>query len=457
MKHLDAALASVTSQQSAALADLIEFSAIPSISTLSERNPDTRRAAQWVVAKLNSIGMEHAQLFETDRHPVVYADWLHAPGKPTILLYGHYDVQPADPLAEWNTDPFTPTQRGDNLYARGASDMKAQVLTLIRSVGALLAAGSLAVNLKFLIEGEEEIGSPSLSKFIPAHASRLQCDYMVSADSGILKPDIPSIVYGLRGLAYFELWVQGPQTDLHSGMFGGVVHNPANVLARLIAGMHDSDGHILLPGFYDDVVTLDPAERAVLAATPYTDADVLAAAANPPQLYGERGFSSAERIGARPTLDVNGMLSGFTGEGSKTALPAKSMAKISTRLVPNQDPAKVATQMRAYLAQHAPPSVRWTLNLLSGAHPAVVDRNSPGMQAAVRAMHTVFGKAPVLVREGGSVPIVGLMRTHLNIDTVMLGFALHDDGIHGPNEKQHIPTFWRGIETFVHFFSNAAQ
>ena len=457
MNKFSSALASVTDQQSAALADLIEFSAIPSISTLSERNPDTRRAAQWVANKLSGIGLEHAQLFETDRHPVVYADWLHAPGKPTILLYGHYDVQPADPLAEWNTEPFTPTRRGDNLYARGASDMKAQVLALIRSVGALLAADSLTINVKFLIEGEEEIGSPSLGKFIPAHASLLQCDYMVSADSGILKPDVPSIVYGLRGLAYFELLVQGPQTDLHSGMFGGVVHNPANVLAHLIGGMHDSNGRILLPGFYDDVVTLDPDERKALAATPYTDADVLAAAANPPELYGERGFSSAERIGARPTLDVNGMLSGFTGEGSKTVLPAKAMAKISTRLVPNQDPAKVELQLRAYLQQHAPPSVRWTLKTLAGAHPAVVDRTSPGMQAAARAMQTVFGTAPVMVREGGSVPIVGLMRTHLNIDTVMLGFALHDDGIHGPNEKQHIPTYWRGIETFVHFFSNASQ
>ena len=457
MPNLNSALASVTGQQPKALADLIDFSTIASISTLSEHNPDTRRAAQWVAAKLSAIGMEHAQLFETERHPVVYADWLHAPGKPTILLYGHYDVQPADPLGEWSTDPFTPTRRGDNLYARGASDMKAQVLALIRSVGALLAAGSLAVNVKFLIEGEEEIGSPSLATFIPAHTSLLQCDYMVSADSGILKPDIPSIVYGLRGLAYFELWVQGPQTDLHSGMFGGVVHNPANVLARLIAGMHDGNGRILLPGFYDDVVTLDPEERNVLAATPYTDADVLAAAANPPQLYGERGFSSAERIGARPTLDVNGMLSGFTDEGSKTVLQAKAMEKISTRLVPNQDPDKVALQLRAYLEQHAPPTVRWTLNALSGAHPAVVDRNSPGMQAAVRAMRTVFGTAPVMVREGGSVPIVGMVRTHLNIDTVMLGFALHDDGIHGPNEKQHIPTYWRGIETFVHFFSNAAQ
>ena len=457
MPNLTAALASVTQQQSEALADLIAFSSIPSISTLSERDADTRRAADWVAGKLRGIGMEHVQLFETERHPVVYADWLHAAGKPTVLLYGHYDVQPADPLAEWNTAPFTPTQRGDNLFARGASDMKAQVIALVRSVGALLAAGSLGVNVKFLIEGEEEIGSPSLASFIPAHASLLKCDYMVSADSGILKPDVPSIVYGLRGLAYFELWVQGPKTDLHSGMFGGVVHNPANVLAQLIGGMHDANGHITLPGFYDDVLLLDPDERRVLAATPYTDADVLAAAAHPPQLYGERGFSSAERIGARPTLDVNGMLSGFTGEGSKTVLPAKAMAKISMRLVPNQDPAKVANQLREYLAQHAPPSVSWSLNNLAGAHPELVNRNSPGMQAAVRAMQSVFGKPPVLVREGGSVPIVGLMRTHLNIDTVMLGFALHDDGIHGPNEKQHIPTFWRGIETFVHFFNNTAQ
>jgi acetylornithine deacetylase/succinyl-diaminopimelate desuccinylase-like protein len=332
--------------------------------------------------------------------------------------------------------------------------MKGQLIAVITAVEALMQSGGSPVNLKFLIEGEEEIGSAHLGQFIQAEAARLASDVSLNVDSAVLRPDLPSMVYSLRGLAYFEVWVRGPEHDLHSGQYGGTIHNPAQVLCELIAGMHDADGRITLPGYYDRVRTWPPEEREALARVPYDDEVWRRHAANPPALYGENGYTTVERIGIRPTLEVNGLLSGFTGEGSKTVLPARAMAKISMRLVPDQDAAEVAQQLREYLRRKAPPTVTWEVKNLASGPGVVIERDSPYMRAALSALKTVFEVEPVLMREGGSVPVVGLLKHQLNVDSVLLGFGLPDDNLHAPNEKLHLPTWQRGIEAFIRFFAN---
>ncbi len=463
MPSTETAIQYVRARRDQNLAELKEFLAIPSVSTLPEHKPDMQRAAEWVAAQLTRIGLEHVQIMPTapqagtsTGHPVVYADWLHAPGKPVVLVYGHYDVQPVDPLNEWHSDPFEPTVRGENIYARGASDMKGQVHAVLKAVEATLSHGEPGVNLKFLIEGEEEIGSLHLEPFIAEQAALLACALALNGDSGILRPDVPSITYGLRGLAYFELRLQGPSHDLHSGLFGGTVHNPVHALAELIAGMHDGEGRVTLPGFYDHVRQLSAAERAELARSPFGDRDVLAAS-GAPQLYGEAGYTTLERRGARPTLDVNGIWGGFTGEGSKTVLPARAAAKISMRLVPDQDPAQVAGQLRAYLARRAPPTVTWELIELVHGPAIIMERDSAPVRAAQAALKTVFGSDPVFNLEGGSVPVVSMMKQRLGVDSVMLGFGLPDDNLHAPNEKLHLPNYFRGIETYIHFLANLGE
>jgi acetylornithine deacetylase/succinyl-diaminopimelate desuccinylase-like protein len=433
------------------LVELQEFVAIPCISTLAEHKADMQRAAEWVAGQLRGMGMEHAAIMPTAGHSVVYDDWLHAAGQQTVLVYGHYDVQPTDPLNEWISPPFEPTVRGDNLYARGASDMKGQVHAFLKALEALLRNGELPVNVKVMVEGEEEIGSPNLGHFVREHAASLICDVVLNADSGILSPDQPSLVYGLRGLAYFELWVYGSEHDLHSGAFGGSVHNPAQVLCELIAGMHDANGHITLPGFYDKVRVLGDAERADLAVGGHTDAE-WQRMAGVSQLYGEKGFTTYERLGARPTLEVNGLLSGFTGEGQKTVLPARAMAKISTRLVPYQDHQEIEQQMRAYLAQHAPPTVRWDLRNLHSAPGVLVERDTPAARAASEALEATFGTKPLFRLEGGSVPVVSLVLKELGVNSILMGFGLPDDNLHAPNEKLHLPNYYRGIEAYIRFF-----
>ena len=317
---------------------------MPSISTLPEHEADVQRTAQWLADELRELGMENVEIFPTDGHPVVYGEWLGAEGSPTILIYGHYDVQPADPWDEWDSPPFEPVIRGEDIHARGASDMKGQIAAILRAVDALRAHGDLPVNIKFLLEGEEEVGSPHLGAFIDAHSHKLTCDVVLNCDSGIHAPDTPAITYALRGLAYFEVEIRGPEKDLHSGLFGGAVHNPAQALCELIAGMHDAEGRVTLPGFYDRVRELEPDERESLAKLPHSDAEWLEMS-GAPALWGESGYTVLERIGARPTLDVNGLVSGFTGTGSKTVLPAKALAKISTRLVPDQDSSEVYGQL----------------------------------------------------------------------------------------------------------------
>lgn len=430
------------------------FASIPSISTDPEHRADIQRAAEWVAEKIRSVGMHKVQVMPTAGHPVVYGELLATnPNLPMVLFYGHYDVQPPDPVEFWESPPFEPTQRGDNIYARGVSDMKGQVLAALNATRAVLSVGPQPVNIKFLLEGEEEIGSPSLKKFISDQRELLACDYVVNPDTGMLAPDIPTITYALRGLAYFELRIYGPDHDLHSGTFGGTVNNPAQVLCELIAGLHDDDGRVTLPGFYDTVLPLSDEERTELARLPM-DSSFYQAQTGVQALWGEKGYTPVERAGARPTLEANGILAGYTGIGGKTVIPAQAMAKISTRLVPNQVPDEVHRQFREYLVKHVPPTVRWELDYIHNGLPCISDRHSPAIQSLSKAMEVVWGKKPVFKREGGSVPVVAMFKELIGVDSVNTGFSLYDDKTHSPNEKIHLPTWFRGIDTLIHFMYN---
>ncbi len=450
------ALAYAKNHQDRYLSELKEFLSIPSISTLSEHEPDIRRAAEWVAKQLHGMGFDKVELMPTGGHPVVYGEWLGAHCKPTVLVYGHYDVQPVDPLNEWTAPPFEPIVRSDNIYARGASDMKGQAHAFLKALEALTKHEGLPLNVKVIVEGEEEVGSPHLGAFLEQHKRKLKCDIALNTDSGIMSPDLPSLVYGLRGLAYFEVWLFGPKQDLHSGSFGGSVRNPAQVLCELIAGMHDEHGRVMLPGFYDKVRTLSEEERAELARLPHSDEE-WKGTAGVTHLHGEKEFTTLERLGARPTLEVNGLLSGFTGEGSKTVLPAKAMAKISMRLVPQQDDTEVEHQLKEYLRLHAPEGVRWEVKPLVSGPAVLVRRDTPAARAAAKALEETFGIKPVWKLEGGSVPVVSMVQQTLRVDSILMGFGLPDDNIHSPNEKLHLPTYYRGIEAYIRFFVNVAQ
>jgi acetylornithine deacetylase/succinyl-diaminopimelate desuccinylase-like protein len=433
------------------LKELKSFVSIPSISTDPDAAQDIHLAAEWVAYKLKSLEMENVQIMPTPGHPVVFGEWLKAgDGAPTVLIYGHYDVQPADPLELWDSPPFEATQRGDNLYGRGASDMKGQVLISLKAVEALVRTGGLPINVKFIVEGEEEIGSPNLSQFIAEHRDLLACDFAINPDTGMISPDIPTITYGLRGMAYFEIRLTGPDHDLHSGIYGGVVHNPAQVLCELIAGMHDETGRVTLPGFYDSVRRVSESEREELARLPMGE-DFYLQQTGAPALFGEAWYTPVERVGIRPTLEVNGFLSGFTGPGSKTVLPSTAMAKISMRLVPDQDPKQVETQLEAYLEEHAPSTVIWELISHAEASPSVTDRELPQVRALSQALEDTWGIRPVFRREGGTVPVVAQFQDILGVNTVSTGFGLPDDNLHAPNEKVHLPTFYRGLEAFTRY------
>lgn len=435
------------------LNDLKDVLRIPSISTESENKTDMLRAAEWLTEQLSALGMNNVQIFPTDKHPVVYADWLHAEGAPTVLIYGHYDVQPVDPLDLWETPPFEPNVRGDSLHARGASDMKGQVVATLKAIESIVKSDVLPVNVKFMIEGEEEIGSPNLLGFMKSHKELLAADVCLNPDAGMLGKELPSITYALRGLAYFEIHLYGPDHDLHSGLFGGAVRNPANTLMTLIAGMKDADGRITLPGFYDKVRSLSDEERAQLARLPMKD-DFFLSQTGSSALWGEKGYSPVEHVGARPTLDVNGMLAGFTGEGAKTVLPAEAMAKISMRLVPDQDPDTVYHQLVEYMEANVPDGVRYEIKIEHGGMPAIAERESIGVRAMSKAFKDVWGVDPLFKREGGSIPVVADMQQVLGMESVLTGFGLPDDRIHSPNEKQDLPTWYRGIDALIHFFYN---
>ena len=439
------------------LQQLLALLAIPSISTLPAHQGDIRRAAEWMAEQMVTIGLEEVRVYPTEGHPLVYGQWLHAADAPTVLIYGHYDVQPPDPLDEWETPPFEPTIRNGNIYARGASDDKGQLFTHLKAVEAYLQTdGVLPVNVKFIVEGEEEIGSPHLGPFIEAHQALLQADVALLSDSAILGPDQPAITYGLRGLAYMEVEISGPDHDLHSGVFGGAVRNPAEVLADLIAALKDERGRIRIPGFYDDVRPLSAEERALLAQIPFDEAE-FRARAGVRQTWGEEGYTVLEQITARPTLDVNGIWGGFAGEGSKTVIPARVGAKISMRLVPDQQPERIAQLFTDYVKRLAPPEVQVAVRYLAGIEAAIVDRHIPEMAAAVEAYTRAWGKPPLFTRTGGTVPVVVMIGRTLGIPTILMGFGLPDDRLHAPNEKFAIENFYRGIEASIWFMDALRQ
>lgn len=456
MSNLETALSYAQDHKENFLKDLISFLKIPSISTLPEHKKDMEIAAQWVASQLEKLSFDDVAVMPTAKHPVVYGSWMKAGSQaPTLLVYGHYDVQPVDPIDLWKTNPFDPQIRDDDIFARGASDMKGQIVAHLKAMQAILQSSNLPVNIKYMIEGEEEIGSPNLEAFLEQNGDLFQCDFCLNADSGILGADIPSLTYALRGLAYFEIRLQGPSTDMHSGIFGGAVVNPGNILCDLISGLKDDDYKVTLPGFYDAVQPLTDDEREELAKLPQPE-DWWLKQSGANALDGEKGYTATERATARPTLDVNGLNSGFIGEGSKTVLPAKAMAKISMRLVPDQRPDQVKQSLETYLAEHVPPAISWELQDLSSCTPGIIDRDSDAVKAASRALESVWGKSPLFKREGGSVPVVGFIKDMLGVNSLMLGFGLPDDNLHAPNEKMHLPNFFRGIDTYIRFMYEIA-
>jgi acetylornithine deacetylase/succinyl-diaminopimelate desuccinylase-like protein len=436
------------------LTDLSDFLKIDSVSSDPQRYSKVVEAAEWLAQKLSAIGIQDVEIMPTALHPIVYGRYGDDPDKPTVLVYGHYDVQPEDPKDLWHADPFEATIVGNRLYARGATDMKGQVMAGIAAIDAILkTTGSLPANLIFIYEGEEEIGSPSIQPFLEEHKERFLADVVLNLDAGIVNAETPSITTVLRGLAYFELEVTGPAHDLHSGLFGGIVNNPAQALCQLITGMKDENFHITLPDFYDDVMPLSPEDREELAKMPQT-AETYLEQTGAPALSGEKGFSSVEQATARPTLDVHGLISGYTGEGAKTVIPSWARAKISMRLVPNQKPEKVDQQLRSYLETNAPESITWKLKTFHGGLPAFCDPDTPATKAFSEAFEQVWGKKPILKREGGSIPIVTEMQKILGIDSVLSGFGLPEDNMHAPNESLNIEVWKKGILTVIHFFFN---
>jgi acetylornithine deacetylase/succinyl-diaminopimelate desuccinylase-like protein len=438
--------------------ELDELLAIASVSTESARKGEVQEAAEWTARALRALGCARVQSFPTPAAPLVYGENLPAGGAgPTVLIYGHYDVQPVEPLELWHSDPFKPTVRGEDLYARGASDMKGQILAALKAVEAVLSTGGKRPGFKFLFEGEEEVGSTHLPEFIRTHRDLLACDICLNPDAGMIAPTLPTITYGLRGLAYLELRLRGPSHDLHSGMYGGVVHNPAQVLCELVAAMHEPSGRVALPGFYDAVRPLDPEERRELGRLPMDEAFYLHASEAPALWAGEQGYTPIERVGARPTLEVNGLSAGFTAEGSKTVLPAEAMAKISMRLVPDQTPELATSLLEAFLRQRAPATVRWELKRLAGGPPSISARQSAGVRALSRALDEVWGERPVFRREGGSIPVVAYLQEYLGVESLLTGFSLPEDNAHSPNEKLHLPTWRKGIAALALFFAYLAQ
>lgn len=435
------------------LTQLKELLAIPSVSSQSSHNADTRRCAEWVAGEMRTIGMNNVQIFETPGHPIVYSEWMGAPGKPTVLFYGHYDVQPVDPLNLWTSPPFEATIRGEDLYARGSADDKGQIFIHFKSIEAYMQnQGKLPVNIKMLIEGEEEVGSANLDNFVKEHKELLKGDLVLISDSSMFAKGIPSVCYGLRGLAYMEVEVTGPNSDLHSGSFGGSVHNPIQALSEMIASLHDKNGKITVKGFYNDVRPLSKAERSAFKKLPWNDKKY-AKGLGVRELYGERGFTTLERLWARPTLECNGIWGGYTGEGAKTVLPAKAFAKISMRIVPDQDSMKIAKLFENHMKKTAPKTVQVKVTALHGGEPAITPIESPGVQAAVAALEKGFGKKPLYQREGGSIPIVVQFKKLLGLDTVLLGFGLPDENAHAPDEHINLDNFFGGIRTSVHFYN----
>jgi acetylornithine deacetylase/succinyl-diaminopimelate desuccinylase-like protein len=441
------------------LEELKQLLRIPSISTLPEHSGDIRRAAETLAAEMKRIGLENVRLIETAHggaagHPLVYGEWLHAKGKPTVLCYGHYDVQPPDPVDEWLTPPFEPTERNGNLYARGAVDDKGQMYMHLKALEALFQTGKgkLPMNVRVILEGEEEVGGEGIATFVREHPDDLKADFALVSDTEMFAPELPTLCVGLRGMIYTEIEVRGAKTDLHSGIYGGAAPNPFVALAQIIAGLKDREGKILIPGFYDDVEAPSAEEKAAWKRLPFDEEHYRETEVGSPVLTGEAGFSVLERTWARPTLDVHGMPGGFTGAGAKTVIPARAVAKVSMRLVPGMTPKKAFAQYKAFVESLAPKGVTVEVRMIHSGDPIVVGTDNPYVTAAKDAMREVFGKETVFVRGGGSIPIVGDIERHLKIPAVMMGFGLPDDNLHAPNEKFHIANFYRGIESIIQMF-----
>ncbi len=433
--------------------ELFELLRIPSVSADPNHTEDVRRAAEFVAGQFEKIGLDNVSIEETEGHPIVLGEHLEAgPDKPTVLVYGHYDVQPPDPLDEWETPPFEPTVRDGKIYARGASDDKGQSYTHIKAIESFLKTGTeLPVNVKFIIEGEEEIGSPSLVPFLADNKERLECDMVLVSDTAMFAKDTPSITYGLRGLMYLEVEVVGPNRDLHSGVYGGGVQNPVNALCEMIAKLKDEKGVIQVPGFYDKVRPLTEQEREAYAALPF-DQKAYNKTLNIDGEFGEEGYTTLERVSGRPSLDVNGIWGGYQGKGAKTVLPARAFAKLSARLVPDQEPKEIYRQIEAYLHEVTPPGVRVTVKEHHGGHPVLVDLDFYGLKAAAAAFQEVYGKDVLFAREGGSIPIVADFAKTLNATTILMGLGLNSDSIHSPNEHFHLKDFERGMKSSARFF-----
>jgi acetylornithine deacetylase/succinyl-diaminopimelate desuccinylase-like protein len=439
------------------LEELKALLAIPSISALPEHAADVRRCAEWCGDEMRRVGLQNVRLIETPGNPVVYGDWLGAEGAPTILFYGHYDVQPVDPLNLWESPPFEATIRDGEIFARGSADDKGQVFMHLKAVEAhLKQSGRLPVNMKIILEGEEEVGSEHLDDFIRGHKSDLKADVVVISDSGMFARGVPSICYGLRGLVYFQIDLRGSSTDLHSGSFGGAVANPAFVLAQMVTQMKDKSGRIKIPNFYDDVKPLQDEERKAWASLPFNEKQYRKDFGIP-KLFGETGFTTLERTWARPTLEVNGLLSGFTGEGAKTVLPAVSMAKISMRLVPDQDPNKIAGLFEDYVRKIAPKTVELKITRMQGGKPWMTSFDNPYVQAAGRAIEKGFGRSPIFTREGGSIPVVSTFQEELGLPSVLFGVGLPDENAHAPNEKLDVSNFHNGIIASAYLYEEIGR
>lgn len=442
------------------LQGLINLLKIPSISTLPEHKPDIRRAVEFLANELRQMGLKNVEIIEgkENQHPLLYAEWLEAPGKPTLLIYGHYDVQPADPLEEWTSPPFEPTVRNDNIYARGAVDDKGQTYLLVKAVeGFLKTEGKLPINIKFLIEGEEEVGGEHIEQYVAAHPDRLKADAALICDTEMFAPELPTLTTALRGLVYTEIEARGAAHDLHSGAYGGAAPNPFQALAEIITGLKGSDGKIRIPGFYKRVKKPAAKELEAWKRLPFKEKDFLKKEVGATALIGEKSFSVLERLWARPTLEVHGIRGGFTGEGAKTVIPAVATAKISMRLVPDMDPKEVIRQYTAYVKKITPKGIKTAVRVISSAPASVVSTESRWIAAAAEAMEQVFRKKTVYMRCGGSIPIVGVFQKCLKIPSIMMGYGLPDDNLHAPNEKFHLPNFYRGIEAVGRYLELLGQ
>ena len=450
-------LSFVDSSKQNYLDELKTFLAIPSVSSQKDCDNDTRRCAEWVRDQMLIIGLSKSQIFETKGHPIVFGELITDSKKPTILFYGHYDVQPVDPLNLWTTPPFEADVRNGNLYARGSVDDKGQVFAHFKAIEAILKhEKELPVNIKMLIEGEEEVGSANLENFVKENKKMLKADLVLISDSAMYAKGIPSICYGLRGLAYMEIEVVGPNRDLHSGSFGGAVHNPIQALSEIISSLHDENGKVTIPGFYNDVQKITSKERKAFSKLPFSDKKYMRDLGIA-KLYGEKGFSTNERTWVRPTLECNGIWGGYTEEGAKTVLPSKATAKISMRLVPNQTSKKMEKLFSNHIKKIAPKSIQVSVKALHGGEAVVTPLKSPGVKAAVSALQKAFGKSPLFQREGGSIPIVVQFKHLLGLDTVLLGFGLPDENAHSPDEHINLDNFFGGIRTAIYFYYDLPQ